>query len=186
MQQDPQWWSNEHNLLAGVSLEPLTPDLLFWSYASDQGWGLRSSHERLLSINLKELWTIRLGLYHFRIRLLGLTIGVYSDNTTALSYLWCQGKTFSPAFNEEAQLLLCWVESLRISLVQQSIMGTRNVVVDSLSRRQQVLGSEWTLSQDVVSELQAKWPVTVDLFATSLNYSTIFQSISLHLWIPWL
>ena len=45
-------------------------------------------------------------------------------------------------------------------------MGVKNMVAD----RHQVLGSEWTLAQDVVTELQAKWPVMVDLFATSLNY----------------
>ena len=39
------------------------------------------------------------------------------------------------------------------------------------SRRQQVLGSKWTLAQDVVDRLRARWPVMVDLFATALNYS---------------
>ena len=155
VQQDLQWWSDEHNLLAGMPLEPLTPDLLFLSDASDQGWGahltdqffsgLWSSRERQLSINLWELWIIRLSLYHFRSRLLGMMIGVYLDSTTALAYLRRQGGTFSLALNEEAQLLLCCAESLQISLVPQFIMGTRNFVADSLSRRQQVLGSEWTV-----------------------------------------
>ena len=180
VQQNLQWWSDEHNLLADVSLEPLTPDLLFWSDTSNQGWGahladqfvlgLWSSHECQLYINVRELWAICFGLYHFRYRLLGMTIGVYSDNTTALAYLRRHGGTSSPALNEEAQLLLRWAESLRISLVPQFIMGARNVVVDSLSHRQQVLSSEWTLDQDVVTELQARWPVMVDLFATSQNY----------------
>ena len=44
------------------------------------------------------------------------------------------------------------------------------MVAVSLSRRQQVLGSEWTLDQGVVNDLQAMWPVTVDLFITALNY----------------
>ena len=172
-----QWWSNERNLLAGVLLEPLTPDLLFWSDDSNQGWGayladqfvlgLWSTHKLQLLINLRELRAIRLGLYHFRSCLLDLMIGVYSDNTMALAYLRRQGGTFSPALNEGVQLLLCWAESRQISRVPQFIMGTRNVVADSLSRRQQVLGSEWTLAQDVVPEPLASWPVTVDLFATS-------------------
>ena len=49
-------------------------------------------------------------------------------------------------------------------------MGTKNVVADSLSCLQRVLGSEWTLVQEVVDELIVKWPATVDLFATALNY----------------
>ena len=149
-----------------MSLEPLTPDLLFWSDACNLGWGthladqfilgLWSSCKHQLSINLRELWAIRLGPYHFWSCLLGMTIGVYSNNTTALVYLQHQGGTFSPALNEEAQLLLPWAESLQISLVPQFIKGTRNVVADSLSCRQQVLGSKWTLAQDVVIELQAR------------------------------
>ena len=37
-------------------------------------------------------------------------------------------------------------------------------------RCQQALGSEWTLAQDLVDELLAKWPVMIDLFVTALNY----------------
>ena len=49
-------------------------------------------------------------------------------------------------------------------------MGSQNVVTDSLSRHHQVLGSEWTLSQDVVDYLLTFWPATVDLFTMALNY----------------
>ena len=33
-----------------------------------------------------------------------------------------------------------------------------------------MIGSEWTLVQKVVDDLEKKWPATVDLFAASLNY----------------
>ena len=49
-------------------------------------------------------------------------------------------------------------------------MGPHSVVADSLSRKNQVIGSEWTLVQEVVDELHQRWPANVDLFATSLNY----------------
>ena len=114
-----------------------------------------SIQEHQLSINLRELLAICLGLYHFRVRLLGLMIGVYSNNTKVLVYLHRHGGTSSPTLIEEAQVILRWAESLHISLVLQFIMGTRNVVADSLSHRQQIFGSEWTLVQDVVLELQA-------------------------------
>ena len=57
-----------------------------------------------------------------------------------------------------------------ITLLPQFILGSKNVVVDSLSRRCQVLGSEWALAQEVVDDLRRMWPVTVDLFAKSLNF----------------
>ena len=36
------------------------------------------------------------------------------------------------------------------------------MVADSLNHCQQVLGSERTLAQDVVNDLQVMWPITVD------------------------
>ena len=69
------WWSNTNHLLQGVSLEVQYPDLLFWSDASNDGWGANmqdrfvsghwSVEERSLSFNLRELRAIRLGLQHF-------------------------------------------------------------------------------------------------------------------------
>ena len=40
----------------------------------------------------------------------------------------------------------------------------------SLSSPNEVVGSEWTLAQDVVDQLVHRWPATIDLFATSLNH----------------
>ena len=52
----------------------------------------------------------------------------------------------------------------------QLIMESRNVVSDSLSRQYQIVGSEWTLVQEVVNDLQRRWLVMVNLFASALNY----------------
>ena len=52
----------------------------------------------------------------------------------------------------------------------QFVMGKNNVVADSLSRPNQVIGSEWILHRQVFNSLQKRWPVMVDLFATSLNH----------------
>ena len=48
-------------------------------------------------------------------------------------------------------------------------MGSSNVTADALSRPNQVIGSEWTLHQEVVDHLVHKWPAVIDLFATSLT-----------------
>ena len=55
-------------------------------------------------------------------------------------------------------------------LLPQFISGHLNVLADSLSRRSQVLGSEWTLCSQAVRYLLRRWPATIDLFATSLNH----------------
>ena len=55
-------------------------------------------------------------------------------------------------------------------LVPQIIQGKNNVLADSLSRPNQVKGSEWTLKWEVFRELNNKWPMISDHFATSLNH----------------
>ena len=179
-QEDLLWWSNPDRLTLGCSLSLLSPNLAFWSDASDEGWGahlaestvsgLWSMEEKSLSINLRELRAIRLGLSHFAPQIEGQTVAVFSDNSTAVAYLRKEGGTVSPLLNQEAQLILRWTESLGISLIPQFIMGSNNVIADALSRQGQVLGSEWTLCQEVVNILIKRWPSTVDLFATSMNY----------------
>ena len=147
-QEDLLWWSGTANLLLGVSLEEVRPDLLFWSDASNQGWdahlqdhfilALWSPAERSLLINLRELHAICLGLFHFRHFVRGLVVGIFVDNTTSLLYVGKQGGTFSLALNAEAQLLLRWAEEWDITLVPQFTMGPLNVVADSLNCQHQV------------------------------------------------
>ena len=132
---DLLWWSDPNHLLQGVSLEVQHPDLLLWFDASDLGWGANrqdqfvsghwSIEELFLSINLHELCAIHLGLQHFHHSLQGLAVGMFTDHTTALSYIRKQGGTFLTALNLEAQLLLRRAESWELTLVPQFIMGPR-------------------------------------------------------------
>ena len=69
-------------------------------------------------------------------------MAVFSDNTTAVSYLRRQGGLLSPLLNSVAQRILRWAEGQEILLVPQFVMGKVNVVADALSRPNQILGSE--------------------------------------------
>ena len=72
---DLQWWLHLPRLSLGVSLCQVSPDLHFWSDASDVGWGahldrqvasgLWDSHQAALSINTRELLAVQLGLHQF-------------------------------------------------------------------------------------------------------------------------
>ena len=178
--QDLVWWADGSKLDQGTSLESVSPDLMFWSDASDMGWGahlqgdvvsgLWSEEEKTYSINWRELRAVRLGLLHFEDRLQGCPVALFCDNTTAIAYLRKQGGTVSSWLNEEAQAVLRWAEQKDVLLLPQFIMGSANVVADALSRRGQVITSEWTLCQEEVNHLLRKWPATIDLFATSKNY----------------
>ena len=113
---DLQWWLHLPRLSLGVSLCQVSPDLHFWSDASDVGWGahldrqiasgLWDSHQAALSINARELLAVKLGLHQFQLSLQGRTVAVFCDNTTAVAYLlsstpWlkrsCDGQSRSPS-----------------------------------------------------------------------------------------
>ena len=179
-QEDLLWWTENNRLPAGCSLQELQPDLAFWSDASDKGWGahlanhftsgLWSGEEKMMSINRRELRAARLGLQSFQELVQDKVVAIFIDNTTAVAYLKNQGGTVSQNLNEEAQRILRWAEDHRVVLRPQFLLGSQNVIADSLSRPNQIQGAEWTLCQEIVDRLLRKWPAIIDLFATSLNY----------------
>ena len=58
IESDLTWWSNAHNLLAGVSLVSPQSDL-FWSDVSDQGWGSVFSPVLSPALNLEAQLLLR-------------------------------------------------------------------------------------------------------------------------------
>ena len=157
----------------------MSPDLHFWSDASDVGWGahldrqvasgLWDMRQAALSINAMELLAVQLGLHQFQSSLQGRTVAVFCDNTTAVAYLRKEGGTRSPLLNSLAQAILRWTESLSIRLAPQFLPGSNNVLADALSRPHQLPHSEWSLNMTVLRSLRRMWPVQLDLFATSDN-----------------
>ena len=180
--QDLEWCLVPGRLQLGISLSQVNPHLDFWSDASDVGWGAHlldetasgrwSPEESLLSINSRELLVVEYGLLHFKHLVSNSTVAVFSDNSesTALAYLRKQGGTRSTVLNSISQRILRWAETIDLVLAPQFIQGKNNVLADSLSRPNQVQGSEWTLKWEVFLQLNRKWPVMIDLFATSLNH----------------
>ena len=126
-------------------------------------------HQKALSINMRELLAVQFGLQAFEHLLVGMSVALFCDNTTTVAYLRRSGGTFSSTLNATAREVLLWAENRRIRLLPQFIMGSSNVTADTLSRPNQVIGSEWTLHQEVVDQLVHKWPAVIDLFATSLT-----------------
>ena len=96
----------------------MSPDLHFWSNASEVGWGahldcqvasgLWDPQQTALSINARELLAVQLGLFQFRSALRGRTVAVFCVNTTALTYLRKEGGTRSPLLTTLAQEILRW------------------------------------------------------------------------------
>ena len=177
--EDLLWWARVAQLRERVSLSLPVPDVSFFSDASDVGWGvlvgehhasgLWSPHQMTLSINLRELLAVQCGLKALEHLLVDLSVALFCDNTTTVAYLRRSGGTFSSTLNATAREILLWAEDRHIRLLPQFIMDSSNVTADALSRPNQVIGSEWTLHQEVVDQLVHKWPAVIDLFATSLT-----------------
>ena len=177
--EDLLWWSRKVQLREGVSFSLPAPDISFFSDASDVGWGalvgehhasgLWLPHQKALSINMRELLAVQLGLQAFEHLIVGMSVALFCDNTTTVAYLRRSGGTFSSTLNSTAREVLLWAESRHIRLLPQFIMGSSNVTADALSRPNQVIGSEWTLHQEVVDQLVHRWPAMIDLFATALT-----------------
>ena len=73
------------------------------------------------------------------------------------------GGTRPAALNQVPQSILRDGELHSILLLLQFISGALNVKADALSRQNQnqILGSEWTLCQQVVDDLLHQWPAMV-------------------------
>ena len=177
-QEDLLWWSWAIQQREGVDLSLPVPDLSFYSDASDVGWGaivrehqvsgVWTPSQREVSINLREMMAVQNGLLQFSSLLRGKTIALFCDNVTTVAYLRRSGGTRSQVLFLKAREILLWVESMKITLLPQFIQGSLNTRADLLSRPNLVIGSEWTLHQEVVQGLLHQWPAIIDLFATSL------------------
>ena len=141
------------------------PDLHLYSDASCSGWGAHLldqhvsgvwSDQKLLHINLLEMKALFLGLQSFR-DVIGHHVTAMCDNSTVVAYINKQGGTVSRALCLLASRLLRWTESLDIHLDARYLPGQASVLADLLSRRGQVVGTEWSLHPQVARSLLCVW-----------------------------
>ena len=96
-----------------------------------------------------------------------------SDNTSAVAYLRNQGGTKSLAMNDLATDICLWSEKRGMTLVPRYLHGHLNVLEDHLSRRGQILKTEWSLNQTVADRIFRAWGRPfVDLFALLVGKNT--------------
>ena len=92
------------------------------------------------------------------------------DTSTVVAYVNKQGGTVSRALCLLTSRLLRWTESFDVHLDARYLPGENNVLADVLSRRGQVVGTEWALHPQVVRALLRAWGnPSIDLFETCLN-----------------
>ena len=174
------WWLEEGKLGKGVSLEQVSPDVQMFSDASRKSWGATLGHLQVTGswseaesrehINVLELRAIFYALKRLEQSVKGKKVAIFSDNTTALSYIRKQGGTKSWKLFRLVEELILWAEDKEVILIPKFIEGKKNVLADTLSRKGQIVTSEWTLNQQVCQSLWRIWGCPqVDAFATSLT-----------------
>ena len=180
VRRDLSWWMARDHLLTVVRFWTPAPDLHLYSDASCSGRGAHvldqhvsgvwSDQEKLPHINLLEIKALFLGLQAFREDVIGHHVTAMCDNSTVVAYVNKQGGTVSRALCSLASRLLRWMESLDIHLDARYLPGQANVLADLLSRRRQIVGTEWSLHPQVARSLLRVWgnPL-IDLFAMTLN-----------------
>ena len=125
----------------------------------------------------------------------GRRVTVMCDKLTVVAYVNKQGGTVSRSLCSLVSRLLRWTESLDVHFDARYLPGQSNVLADLLSRRDRVIGTEWSLHPQVVRALLRHWgSPLIDLFATSLNAKlplycslipnpqAVFEDAFRHLW----
>ena len=178
VREDLSWWMVRDHLM-GVRFGTPAPDLHLYSDASWSGWGAhlldRSasgvwSEEKLLHISLLEMKAMFLALQSFQEMVASCQVTSVCDNSTFVAYVNKQGGTVSRSLCSLASRHLRWMESLDVHLNARYLPGQSNVLADLLSRRDQVIGTEWSLHPQVARSLLRRWgSPLIDLFALSLN-----------------
>ena len=152
-----KWWEDLQNLMAGAPIHPHVHNTLVFTDASQKGWGahlneivfsgLWSNKEAQLHINVLELKAVLLALKGFQEHLQGQSVLTCSDNSTVISYLNKEGGTHSIEMCALIWRILALTNSRRIHIRARHVPGSLNVIADSLSRRDKVIQTEWSIHQ---------------------------------------
>lgn len=170
------WWSGELALVNGRRFAQQEPDLIIFSDASLTGWGAScngvpargpwTTSDKYRHINELELWAAFFAVKSFAPHSKRISIRIFIDNTTAVSYINKCGGTRSRSLSRVAEEISFWCESRGISLEAFFIPGRLNTAADAESRAKGD-SSDWRLCADVFNEIARLWPVDIDLFASA-------------------
>ena len=183
--QDLIWWSEKSRITSPSDCSRKPPDLTITTDASLSGWGacVEGTHlsekwtesQQCLHINELELLAVLKTLQYLANSKHGSHIRFMIDNKTACAYITKQGGTKSIRLNTLAQRINRLAEDNNITLTATFIKGQSNVVADILSRTEEIIKTEWSVSQRTfqwICQHSPFGPPQIDLFANHLNHRT--------------
>lgn len=177
-----QRWRDRKWLEEGVPLQLPNPTLSLCTDASVAGWGAHllpsfdecsgvwSQSLSTWHINMLEMQAVWEALLHWEEKCSSQQVLVLSDNTTVVAYIQKSGGTKSVQLCMLAFQLLRWCAERGIRLRARHIPGRLNVLADALSRRGQMLHTEWSMHPVTFNWICSLWErPQIDLFATRWN-----------------
>ena len=175
-----KWWTKLTKFLQGRPIQWPPPQLAIYTDASTSSWGahcgnqsaagLWSATETTRHINELELLAIRKAVLHSLLLIRGKVLMIHLDNSSTVAYLQNQEGTCSlPMFHLSWEILLeCQLQG--ITLLARHIPGHLNVLADGLSRRDQIIGMEWSVHPSIVRQMfSISFICEMDLFGTRHN-----------------
>lgn len=173
-------WRDEHFLLTVSPLHLPVPDLHLFTDSSLEGWGAHlDSHMasglwppawQHQHINVLELRAVQLALQEFSSQVQNHVVLLATDNTSVAAYINKQGGTHSHSLCNLAVEIALWCSENNVHIRARYLPGRLNALADCLSRKNNVVQTEWTLNQRVLTQVFRVWGTPhIDLFATSLN-----------------
>ena len=167
--EDLRWWSDESHLLVGLPLGLSHPSLSLFSRRLGFRLGClprRRPHIRFVVSPLFQLFDKPPGAPCSPLQDSGVpSSSQVSVHQPVCGQHHCFGLLEEPGWHSFIRSLIRWrrrscvfAKVHRVRLVLQFIPGRLNVLADTLSRRSQALGSEWTLCFPAFKDLLLLWP----------------------------
>ena len=138
---------------------PSVVEAFLFTDSSAVGWGAHmdkrtasgrwSEAMKELHINVLELNAIWLGIQAFEDTLHDSNVAIMCENVSDIAYLRNQGGTRSQQMCRMAIDTCEWAEERSMTLIPRHLPGHLNVLADHLSRRDQILKTEWSLNPAV-------------------------------------
>ena len=113
---------------------------------------------------------VLLALKAFAVHVRGHSVLLATDNTTVAAYVNKQGGTHSQTLCNLAVEIALWCTQNKVHIKARYLPGRLNALADCLSRKGNIVQTEWSLSPRVASQIFHIWGKPhLDLFATRLN-----------------
>ena len=176
-----KWWTVKEHVMPGVPWTHPDPEFTLYTDSSDLGWGGTMNNLQISGqwstemihqhINVKELQATWEVMKHFLPQIQNHVVLIATDNSSVVCYLNRLGGTRSFTLMDLTVKILMWCQDNNITLRARHIPGRLNVLSDMLSRKGQIITTEWSLHPEIISQISQIWETPqVDLFATKHNH----------------